>query len=194
MTGVPIERFQETFWHFFPFLDVPDLNHKTLASPSSSIVHIVSCKLLGVDFMSTGVTEDEAKRTICKQMTDFLATCYDVAVVSECKLLGKKDSISPSSLSYSVNSVEKRFKQHLEHEANKVFSKSSQSQSFVSLLYEHAAKLREKQPEFDYFVERNLFGCKAKFLHTEYLVEPKYRKKNDAKEAICKYILTNLLK
>lgn len=193
MTGVDEEQFDVIFWNYFPFLDPPSVHHKTFASPSGSIVHIACTKLLGVQFMTTGLTQDETQILLKQQMSEFLNSSYDVAVVSECTLLSKRDNASLVSQLLSLNSVEKRFKHQIESKSTRAEVKQLQAQSYVSLLFEHAAKLKEAQPEFNYFAERNLFGCKASFLQSEYLVEAKYRKKTDAKEAVCKYILASVL-
>jgi hypothetical protein len=195
MTGVVSEQFDATFWNYFPFLDPPDMNHKTLASPSGAIVHICSSQLLGVQFLATGLTQCETQGLLRQQMSDFLSTSYDTAVLSECTMLSKKNnSYSPPSNPFLSDTVEKRFKQQIENKSTKAEVKQLQAHSFVSLLFEHAAKLKETQPEFNFFLEKNLFGCKASFLNTEYLVEARYRKKIDAKEAVCKYILASVLK
>lgn len=71
--------------------------------------------------------------------------------------------------------------------------KANVKHNFSALLHEYAQKNQIPIPNFDFFVERNLFGCSVEFLGTKYTLDATHQRKLAAKEAICKHILKSLI-
>ena len=203
-----------TFHLLLPFLPDPSVSTRqiTSSSDSNAPLYISECCLLGINFSSSGFSLDDSTHNLHSKLNAFLSKTFQSACSESSPLFLTPPSSSsqkppvPTLKSKRLN-LDRSFEQIDQQSslpsqssiepspssANATRKAKPASQNFISLLHQYAQKHQLILSKFDFFVERNMFGCSVEFASKRYTIDPIYSKKLAAKEALCKNILRGLI-